>query len=303
MLEFFAAKIIQPNFDRVQTSKPTSAEISQVRYSKDYKVATKLPPKIDFKRFLPSDRPAAEAPAIENNHEESEAINPITTKESKSKLSEWLKKFLPKNSKEVRQDIDDCESNRGKTVVVKASGGEAEIICTNESDAEIKIDKEGQTPTIVREISQRGDAFVALSYVFNSRGQKVIGFTQEKIPAPKKVLFESNGFVLREETTYNEFFKNIQNEIIKNSYDIKYDTMRCNLGDNEASLSIESFDGVTLIQCLNKNGTEDLIDFDNLSFGTQKLLKILQVSSKFGYNTKIVFSPDNKFKIEPIYKN
>jgi hypothetical protein len=311
MFGFFTSAAIQPNFDNVQKPQPSKVEISPARYSKDYKVATKLPPSIDFKRFLPKkEAPAIKAPEVEsedteeNNHDK--PLAPKTTVESKKKVNNWLKKFLKINSTEIRKDIIDCNKVGGEMAVISSSGGDAEINCIAKNGQEVIIDTPGNSPKIVEALSNLGaEAKIGLKLVTNKYGKLVICYTQENFPTEKKVLFERDGFVLREEITYNEFFKNIQVEIIKNSSDITYDTMRCNLSDNVASLSIENYNGVSTITCLNADGTKDSINFENLNPGTKRMVQILKMSSDYGYNTKLVINPgpNYKFKIEPLYEN
>lgn len=118
----------------------------------------------------------------------------------------------------------------------------------------------------------------------------------------KNVLFERDGFILREETTYDEFFKKIKNEIIKEATSIRHDVQRCNLEGQNASLSIESNKGEISISCYNQDGTKDFIFFENLSKGSQKVVEILRKASEYGYNTSFEISQNNKYKLKPLYK-
>jgi hypothetical protein len=306
----FLLSAIQPDFNKIQKPELTRVETSQVRHNSDYKVATNIKPEINnWSRFLPKKDKAIESPIIDEHNKNEHGEKPLTPKttfESKKTVNNWLKKFLKTNSTEIKKDIIDCNKVGGEMAVVSSSGGDAEINCIAKNGQEVIIDTPGNSPKIVEALSNLGvEAKIGLKLVTNKYGKLVIGYTQENFPTEKKVLFERDGFVLREEITYNEFFKNIQLEIIKNSSDITYDIKRCNLGDNVASLSIENYNGMSTITCLNADGTKDSINFENLNPGTQRMVQILKMSSDYGYNTKLVINPgpNYKFRIEPLYEN
>jgi hypothetical protein len=315
MFEFFTLAITQPNFDKIPAPKLTSVEISQVRT--DYKITINPPPRIDFDRFLPKETTVIEVPHIEDgetgsNHID-EPLKPQTTNETKKNIGNWLKnKFLRSNSKEIREDIKVCNDAGGDIVIAAKSAGDAEISCFANNGEGIEIDIPGNLPTIVEKLSTRGvEAKIGLKLVANKYGKLVIGFTQEKFPLETKVLFEKDGFILKDQTTYNRFFIKIQNEIAIDGDSIRNDVDRLNLQNQNASLIIESMNGVSTVKCLNGDGGSyaennkniEIIRINNLSPRTQKFVQKLSLSSKFGYNTKAVFNPDYKYNITPLYQN
>lgn len=120
MFEFFTIAITQPNFDKIPAPKPTALEVRQVRA--DYKkIATNLPPRIDFKRFLPKKENSAilEAPQIQDKDaENTEPSNHKTTEESNEisrlkLLRKILPDFLKKFTKQINADMITCKEAGG----------------------------------------------------------------------------------------------------------------------------------------------------------------------------------------------
>lgn len=293
MIEFLIQQQLpQPN--KMEHTQPAVTENEFKLFRSEYKEATSRPPTIDYKRFLPNRENINPAPQIEGENENEDArLSLQITKESKSLIKKWIEKFLPKNRIEVIQDIEVCKNQGGDLAIVTNSGGDAEIECSSDNGEIIQIENTGSSPTILRELNEEGvEAKIGLKLVTNKYGKLVIGYTQEKFPIETKVLFEQDGFVLRDQTTQKRFYEKIKSEKSKYYDSLANDVNRCNLKNQNASLTFKNLDGDLKIICQNGNGKKDIIDFDMLSVGTQKIVNILNMASKEGYDTKITLNPN-----------
>jgi hypothetical protein len=316
MIEFFTKAILQPNFDKIQKPVLSQAEMTQTRLISNPKITANNSPMRSYEQFISKrDKPNPITPKTEveldNNDQEvnqDNSLKPNTTKESKQVIGQWLRKNLRTYSKEIRDDIKVCNTAGGGMVVVSSSGGEAEIRCISNNGKELEIDIQGKPPAVVEQLANLGvEAKIGLVLVTNKYGKLVIGYTQENFPASKKILLNLEGFILREKTTYVDFFQQIQTEMAKQNKSLAKDVMRCNLKNQNASLNIENLNGVLKIVCQNQNGQISSINFNKLNAGTKKLVTILNEASKKGYNTSLILDPkystNQKFKIQPLYKN
>ncbi len=291
--------LAKPNFENLQPRQPTS---QQIRQNRSNYVGTNSPTEQNFDRFLPKESEVKETP-----------IMPQTTEESRSLFSRVFGKFMKLNSAAIRKDLKICDDEGGSSVLIMSSGGESSFECESKNGEKIDIEGELATPIdqvlgLVPEIKAR------ISLGKNKKGQSILLYTQnvdslnansqlEVKPIEKKILFEYEGFELREETTYQDFFQQIQVEILKHKASLANDVHRCNLRDGQHSnLEIRTLDGIAEIICSNIDGSEDIIDFENLSIGTKELVKILTQSSVFGYNTKLTIEPSGRFLIKPLYR-